>query len=172
MLPETTTIRLPLRSIAAFLLALSLVFFYLGLTNPIMKTEILMGFKNKEAYLFGSVQHFFDTGETFIGMLILLFSIIFPALKYLVLLLKITNVWKPKGTMLAVAFEVINKWAMLDVFIVALVITNMKFDSNLIYTQSSSGTTYFAVSVILMMACTFILMRLPKTEAEALKEAQ
>jgi uncharacterized paraquat-inducible protein A len=60
---------------------------------------------------------------------------------------------------MATALDIINKWSMLDVFVVALVILNMKFDSLIIVSKLESGTTLFAISVILMMVSSFIVRK-------------
>jgi paraquat-inducible protein A len=164
-LTEVATIRLPMRLIAAIFLLTSFIFFVLGLMYPIMTTEVLMGLKTQEVFLPSSVTYFFDAGDYFIGTLILLFSMVFPGLKYLLLLLKIVKIWQPKSNIIKAIFDLFNKWAMLDVFVVALVIINMKFDSILVATKLSSGTTYFAISVLLLVFCTLILSYLPQQEA-------
>ena len=61
------------------------------------------------------------------------------------------------GRNLGLAFQL--KDDNLDVFIVALIILNMKFDSLFINTQLKIGTTYFAISLVLMMISSFILRR-------------
>jgi len=164
-LTDVAVIRLPMRLIAAILLFASFIFFILGLMYPIMKTEVLMGLKTQEVFLPSSVTYFFDAGDYFIGTLILLFSMVFPGIKYFLLLLKILKIWQPKSNFIKALFDLFNKWAMLDVFVVALVIINMKFDSILVATQLSSGTTYFAASVLLLVICTLILSYLPQQEA-------
>ncbi len=54
------------------------------------------------------------------------------------------------------ALEIINKWSMLDVFVVAVLMLNMKFDSAIIVSKLESGTTLFAISVVLLMTSSFI----------------
>jgi uncharacterized paraquat-inducible protein A len=61
--------------------------------------------------------------------------------------------------MMASALEIINKWAMLDVFVVAVLILNMKFDSIIIVSKLQAGTTLFAISIILLMTSSFFTRR-------------
>ncbi|MCP4439806.1 MAG: paraquat-inducible protein A [Aureispira sp.] len=143
--------------VALSLYVVSLVFFVLGLMYPIMGSEILLGLKEEMAYLFGSVTHFYREGDYFIGTLILLFSIVFPILKYLLVGLRIAQVQIVQHKRLTTILDIISKWAMLDVFVVALVIVNMKFDSLLIKTYLEIGTTFFALSILLLMCCTLVL---------------
>ena len=62
---------------------------------------------------------------------------------------------------ISTALEIINKWSMLDVFIVAVLILNMKFDSDIIISRLESGTTLFAISIVLMMISSFMASRIP-----------
>ena len=66
----------------------------------------------------------------------------------------------PQHTAIATALEIINKWSMLDVFVVAVLILNMKFDSNIIVSRLESGTTLFAISVVLLMTSSFITRKM------------
>lgn len=122
-----------------------------------MGSEILLGLKEEMAYLLGSITYFYGEGDFFIGTIILLFSIIFPILKYLVVGLRIAQVKLFKNKYLTIVVDIISKWAMLDVFVVSLVIVNMKFDSLLIKTRMEVGTTFFALSILLLMCCTMVL---------------
>ena len=130
----------------------SVAFFILGMINPIMGSRKLV-FVHENIYLIGSVEFFFNEGEIFLGVLILTFTFIFPILKYLYLGTKLIG-WKFKGGNYASIFiDIINKWAMLDVFVIALVIINMKMNSLIIKSTIKAGTTYFAVSILLLMVC-------------------
>ena len=62
----------------------------------------------------------------------------------------------PRHLRVSTALEIINKWAMLDVFVVAVLILNMKFDSVIIISKLEHGTTLFAISIVLMMICSFV----------------
>jgi uncharacterized paraquat-inducible protein A len=49
---------------------------------------------------------------------------------------------------------------MLDVFVVAVLILNMKFDSSIIVSKLEAGTTLFAMSVVLLMTSSFIAKKM------------
>jgi paraquat-inducible protein A len=139
----------------------SLVFFVLGFCYPIMHTKVLGGWvKNQKIFLSDSVVHFFDSGEYFIGMLILLFSIIFPAVKYFFVGAKVFQRGLNSQHWLSKGLDLLNKWAMLDVYVVALVVLNMKMNDKIISTTISLGTTLFAISVVLLMVSNTILKKL------------
>lgn len=146
---------------AVIFYVVSLVFFVLGMTYPIMSNDVLMGLiSEKSIYIIDSVMLFFDKGEVFLGCIILLFSLIFPILKYLVIGLKIAYVRFPGDKQFAAVLDFINKWAMLDVFVVALVIINMKMGhGTIISTNVEVGTSFFAASIVLLMVSNWILKR-------------
>ena len=137
----------------------SLVFFVLGFMHPLTKTEIFMGVWSNEIYLWGSVELLLDKEEYFLGILILLFSIIFPILKYVVVASKILGIKFPYTAVINLALEIINKWAMLDVYVVALLILSIKMGNNdiLIWTGLGTGITYFAISILGLLISTFIM---------------
>ena len=145
--------------IAILLLLLSVLFFVMGFMYPLLQTGFGLGpftFKRDYVYLGSSFRYFFDKGEIFIGMLLLFFTVIFPILKYLFLIFTLTGRRFTRHHWVSDSLEIINKWAMLDVFVVAVLILNMKFDSAIIISKLESGTTLFAVSVVLLMVSSFI----------------
>ena len=134
----------------------SIVFFVLGMLHPIMGSRKLMLIK-EDIYLIGSVEYFYNEGELFLGTLILTFTFIFPILKYLYLGTKLIGVKFKGGKFAEIFIDIINKWAMLDVFVVALIIINMKMNSFIIKSTVKAGTTYFAISILLLMICSLWL---------------
>jgi len=151
------------KRIAWILLLASLLFFVMGFIFPLLQTGYGIGplvLKRDYIYLFTSFQFFFDKGEPFIGLLLLFFTILFPAAKYIFLMITLSGRRFTRHAYLNTAMEVINKWAMLDVFVVAVLILNMKFDSQIIVSKLEHGTTLFAVSVVLMMICSLVTGRL------------
>ncbi len=135
----------------------SLLFFGLGLYFPIMKAEILLGLKEDFSYLTTAISHFYKEGDYFIGTLILVFCFLLPIGKYIFVGLHVAGLNMGQFAWLHQVLEFISKWAMLDVFVVALVIVNMKFDSLIIKTQLAVGTTFFALSILLLAICAYIL---------------
>ena len=147
------------QNIALMVLFASLVFFILGLLFPLLETGYGFGpfrIKTELIYLTTSFRFFFDKGEVFIGFLLLFFTLIFPIIKYIFLFATLVGKKMPKQQYVTTALEVINKWSMLDVFVVAVLLLNMKFDSTIIVSSLKSGTTLFALSIVLMMTASFI----------------
>jgi len=148
---------------AIIVLTVSLFFFILGFMYPLLQTGFGIGpftLKTEEVYISTSFRYFFDKGEAFIGLLLLFFTIIFPVIKYIFLYLTLLGRQLPRHGAVATALEVINKWSMLDVFVVAVLILNLKFDSRFIISRLKSGTTLFAISVLLLMTSSFIARKL------------
>jgi paraquat-inducible protein A len=144
---------------AVILLITSAVFFGMGFLFPLLQTGYGIGpitLRTDYIYLGTSFRYFFDHGEIFIGLLLLFFTIIFPSLKYIFLLMTLLGHQFPRHHYISTVLEIINKWAMLDVFVVAVLILNMKFDTTIIVSKLQSGTTLFAVSVLLLMTSSFV----------------
>ncbi len=147
------------RWIAIMLLLVSALFFTMGFMFPILRTGFGIGpitLKHEDIYLGSSFRYFFDKDEIFIALLLLFFTIIFPIIKYIFLFLTLLEHRFPRHHFISTALEIINKWAMLDVFVVAVLILNMKFDSTIIISKLESGTTLFAISVLLLMGSSHI----------------
>lgn len=148
------------KSIATIFYLLSIILFVLGLINPILKNSTMMGFMGEKfIYLVGSVKYFYVEEEYFIGTLILVFTFIFPILKYIFIGFRLINIPFGQINWVGNLVEIVNKWAMLDVFVIALVIVNMKFNTLIISTSIEIGTTFFAISVLLLMIASYILKK-------------
>jgi paraquat-inducible protein A len=151
--------RIDRKAAALIVLFVSILFFAMGFMYPLLQTGFGIGpftLRRDYIYLSTSFRYFFDKGEVFIGFLLLFFTIIFPILKYIFLLLTLLGQRFPRHHYISTVLEIINKWSMLDVFVVAVLILNMKFDSTIIISKLESGTTLFAISVVLLMASSFI----------------
>jgi paraquat-inducible protein A len=147
------------QNIALMVLIASAVFFAMGFMFPIIESGYGIGpirLKTDLIYLSSSFRFFFDKGEVFIGFILLFFTIIFPILKYIFLFAILTGKKIPRSKHISTALEIINKWSMLDVFVVAVLLLNMKFDSDIIVSRLKSGTSLFALSIVLMMTASFI----------------
>lgn len=145
--------------VAIILLIGSAIFFTMGFMYPLLQTGVGIGpftLQKDYIYLSTSFRFFFDKGEIFIGLLLLFFTIIFPIIKYIFLLLTLLGRQFPRQQFISIALEIINKWSMLDVFVVAVLILNMKFDSAIIVSRLENGTTLFAISVVLLMTSSYI----------------
>ncbi len=127
--------------------------FVLGLLYPIMATKkqvlgLVLTFD--EVRLIDSVRMFFDEGEWIMGSIILLFAILFPVWKYVETAGRIL-VPRRMPDRWGHALKYLDRWSMLDVFLVAVLILNANMDSSILVMKPKSGTTFLAIAVILRM---------------------
>ena len=145
------------RIIVGILYLGAVILFILGVTNPIMGSEVLLGLKTSKVYLTDSITYFYKREEWFLGTILLIFTIVLPILKLIYLGLQILGVHFGKSKTTAHILNIINKWAMLDVFIVALLIMTFKFDTTIVDQYILIGTTYFAAAILLIMLISYLL---------------
>ena len=138
--------------ISLFLLWSSSALSYgLGLYFPILTTKSkIFGFtiRSQDVRLFDSINLFFNSKEYLLAGIIFLFTIIIPIFKYFELLFTMVN-HKNKDTKLDRWKYLLDKWSMIDVFVVALIILNFKLNSSVIVMKLMVGTTCLAISIIL-----------------------
>jgi len=125
----------------------------MGLYMPLMVTRSqLLGFtiKRQEVRLFDSIELFYNGHELALAIVIFAFTIVLPIAKHIELPFRISA---PKNTPnhYSKLLQTLDKWSMLDVFVVALLIMNFKLNSSIIIMELLSGTTYLAISIVLRM---------------------
>ncbi len=141
-----------LRRISSSVLLLSsIACFGLGLYFPILISQyrvLGMHFSKKTINIFDSVELFFETGDYLIAAVILLFTFVLPIAKYLELLIRVIT-WRPiYNNKVRWWLQNIDKWNMLDVFVVALLLLNFKMQDGLMVMEMSLGSLFIALSVI------------------------
>ncbi len=123
-----------------------------GWTLPIMTVHKLVFFAEEVSILTGARQ-LWDNGNTFLCVVVLSFSVVFPALKMLVAL----TLWygaDSRGSDLAGLLgwlETFGRWSMLDVFVVALTIVAIQI-SIVSDVTTHAGLYVFTAAVVLSMA--------------------
>jgi len=137
-------------------LALSILCFALGVYFPLLATkQQIFGITltYREVNLFDSIAMFFNDREYLLAGVILAFTFIFPVLKYIELIIRLiknnTNI----------AMQYLDKWNMLDVFLVALLLLNFKMDSKIIVMQLKIGTTFIALAVIFRILAIILISK-------------
>lgn len=131
----------------------------LGLIYPILATKkqvFGLVLKHQELRLFDSVKMFYESNDYLLAIIIFLFTIVLPIMKFFELLNRtftILNVSKKINYLL----HLLDKWSMLDVFLVALLLLNFKLDSNFIVMKLKIGTSFIAISIILRMFATMLM---------------
>lgn len=141
----------------------SLISLIFGLVNPVLMVtihkdieylgDIILSFESKG--ILGSIIKLFENSEYAVGGAILLFSVVIPLSKILIIIFalifrnftfsyKIINIFKHLG-----------KWSMLDVFVVAILLVYLTSNnSDVSHAQIQIGLYYFLIYVILSMITT------------------
>jgi len=130
-----------------------------GLFLPIITLKELVFWQHTFSVITG-IQNLFTEGHIILALIILLFSIIFPIFKLLVLF----QVWYSRLGDKQRKFYVhwlgiLGKWSMLDVFVVAITIVITKI-SSFAKAEPRIGLYFFGVSIVLAMLVTEAIDRL------------
>jgi paraquat-inducible protein A len=151
-----------------FLLSLAIVgasvCLALGVNLPIIKLTKYV-FWSTEHSLISTVRALIRDGQLFLGVTVLVFSIVFPVLKLLYLLLVSTLPVleiKRQGRRLR-ALEWLGKWSMHDVLVLALTIFFIK--SQGIYDAASLSGVYFFTAAVMLMILSYAWLRIDGGEA-------
>jgi paraquat-inducible protein A len=159
-----------------FLLSLAIlaasVCLALGVSLPIIKLTKYM-FWTTEHSLLSTVNVLIRDGQTFLGGTVLLFSIVFPVLKLLYLLLvstlPVSEIQRMSRRLRAL--EWLGKWSMHDVLVLALTIFFIK--SQGVYDAASlTGVYFFTAAVVLMILSYAWLRGQSRTETIGAEAAQ
>ena len=134
------------------LLIVALVCLFIGVTAPLLTLEKLYFFENTVSLL-TTVKGLFLQKEWFLFLIIAIFSLCIPAIKIAGLVL-ILNLKYAKGSFWDKALhiiELVGKWSMLDVFVVALLLVSVKLGV-LAKVDIHYGLFMFATSVLITMS--------------------
>ena len=145
-----------------FLLSLAIigasVCLALGITLPIIRLTKYV-FWSTEHSLLSTVSSLIGDGQLFLGLTVLVFSIIFPVVKLLYLLLVSTL---PQSEIRRLdrqlrALEWLGKWSMHDVLVLSLTIFFIK--SQGVYDAASLYGVYFFTAAVLLMILSYAWLR-------------
>jgi paraquat-inducible protein A len=153
-----------------FLLSLAIigasVCLALGMSLPIIKLTKFV-FWTTEHSLLSTVTVLIRDGQHFLGFTVLLFSIVFPVVKLLYLLLVSTLPQAEIGRLgpQLRALEWLGKWSMHDVLVLALTIFFIK--SQGLYDAASLYGVYFFTAGVLLMILSYAWLRDVRDDASA-----
>jgi uncharacterized paraquat-inducible protein A len=135
-------------------LILSIAFFGLGLYFPLLSThtQVVFRFGYEEMTVFRSVAMFFEDGAFFLASIILVFTVFMPVVNYGNLIWGTISNRQSRSIM-----QGLDKWNMLDVFLVALLLLNFKMNSSIIVMKLQIGTTFIALAVIFRIVAITLL---------------
>ena len=148
---------------AAALLAVSVTFYVLGLVYPLMSTRYqVLGIqlKHQEVTLFDSVRMFWESSEYLVASIILVFTFILPVLKYIELGLRLAT-----GRQF-LRLRSVDKWNMIDVFLVAMLLLNFKMNSRFIVMRLEMGTNFIALAVLTRLAVILLVDGFPRKQPQ------
>lgn len=156
-----------------FLLSLAIlsasVCLALGISLPIIRLTKYV-FWSTDHSLLSTVTVLLNDGQTFLGAMVLVFSIILPVMKLLYLLLVSTlpaaEVFRQRRQLRAL--EWLGKWSMHDVLVLALTIFFIK--SQGVYDAASLSGVYFFTAAVLLMILSYAWLRLDGSSEQALRE--
>jgi paraquat-inducible protein A len=137
------------------------VLLFLAWVKPIMSVQTWIFFY-KDVSIFDVTQQLYEDEFLVLAGLVFVFAIIFPGVKLLVMGRAWAQLWAEDGTARfgpsLKLFDVMGKWSMLDVFIVAVVIVGMQ-SSFVNDVELYPGIYYFAASVLISMLAIYDLRR-------------
>lgn len=149
------------RSRRSFLLGLLIitatVCLVLGLTLPIIKLTRFYVWSDVHS-LVSVVRELYYSNEVILAAIIFIFSIVFPFLKllYLLMLYSLLMIQPGEAGPWLRRMSYVGKWSMLDVLVLALMIFYAKM-TNLADAVSLPGIYFFALAVILTMIATAVI---------------
>lgn len=147
-------LRQPRNLAAALFWIASVVFYILGLIYPLMSTRyqvLNIPLKSQQVTLFDSVQMFWGDKEYLIASIILVFTFLLPILKYIELGLRLAT-----GRQF-LKLQSVDKWNMIDVFLVAMLLLNFKMNSRFIVMRLEWGTNFIALAVLTRLVTILLL---------------
>jgi hypothetical protein len=150
------------------LIALTIIALLTGWFSPILEITAyqdipMLGntiFQYESKSIVSALQKIFSQGQYGIAGIILLFTVITPILKTFIMLTMSFREKLHLSSKRVRFLSIIGKWSMLDVFVVAIVVTYFSMKSSgQTDAKLQIGVYYFSIYVVLSMICTIILTR-------------
>ncbi len=111
-------------------------------------------------YLLGIIKSLFADGSFFLGIIIFLFSVVFPMLKIALCAVALISFQKTDAKdKIIKAIGYVSKWSMADVFIVAVIIVMFKAKGFNFKFTAEPGICFYAISAILSSLAILLIMR-------------
>lgn len=153
------------RPVVISITTLSFILYLLGLFTPLYTSTHLYIF-SKESTLFQSILLLFNHREIYLGALILMVTIFLPIIEFVVVFIKLFKKGKTISNKYLKFLTLVSKWSMLDVFVVAVILLNLNFDSRIIDMKLGQGVIWFSLSIILLSISLVYLGKPFSTEKE------
>jgi paraquat-inducible protein A len=136
------------------LLIAAAILYVPAMALPVMRTGTLFG--NEDHTILGGVVDLWNSGSWDLSVIVFVASVVVPILKMLALALLALTVQKRSSwrqaerARLYQMLEAVGHWSMLDIFVVALLVTLVQF-GNLAQTRPEPGIIAFGAVVVLTM---------------------
>ena len=138
----------------------AMIVLYLGLFTPLLMVtihkeveyigDVVLSFESKS--VLGSVVKLFDSGDTTVALVILLFSVLIPVVKTLLMMLVVVVMESRFAHGIVKFFKLIGKWSMIDVFVVATLLVYLTGNgSSVSHAEVQAGLYFFLAYVIVSM---------------------
>lgn len=136
------------------------VTFVVGLFAPMMTLHKgVWIFKEESTYsILGGIMDLSANGNTWIAVLISVFSIVFPFLKIVLLSWAWLTKKQRQFRRIVALVGIVGKWSMLDVFVVALLVVLVKV-GDLVTVEVRWGLFSFCISVLLGLCASWLTSR-------------
>ncbi len=132
-----------IHTLRPYLLMISAISFGLGITLPLVRFEKLYFFSETPSLL-GIVSGLWSDGGIALAIIVALFSILFPIIKMGLAFQSAIH-----GGIMPAWANMLSKWSMMDVLLVALVVFAAK-TSGLATAISQPGIWFYALSVVVL----------------------
>jgi uncharacterized paraquat-inducible protein A len=155
--------------LAAVLAVLSLVVLVIGMVTPFISMTKLGA--SRVYSLVGGIVELFHSGDVFIGVTLLTFSVVFPILKLAMLLVATSGLISmsdiTRRRMHKIALFT-GKYSLLDLLVVAVTIVLVKF-GDFAEVRARPGTILFCIAVLMSLAAGLCVNLDEEPQAEAVK---
>ncbi len=148
---------------SAALASAALTLFVASILVPCM--EIAEFGNERSLSLLGGIQSLWDSGHAALGIVVFIFTIVFPPLKLIATILvaaPVSFLSNASRSMLRKWIAHLGKWSLLDVFVIAILIVALKVQG-FVSVHAVCGTYLFAATVLLSMLAGHILQADPET---------
>ena len=150
----------PKRVEIPLLILLAGILLGVGLTLPVLTIRKIWE-KNTFSVLSG-IQNLYDDKQYFLAFIIFFFSIVFPVIKLCSLgILWVVRLKEEHQKSILYWLELLGKWSMLDVFVVAVIVVSVKLGV-LATAEPRRGIYVFGAAILVSMMVTFLADNLAK----------
>lgn len=150
----------PKRVDVVLLILISVVLFFIGLQLPVLTVQKLWE-KNTFSILTG-IENLWEENNRSLAVIVFFFSVIFPIVKLGALLaMWFVNMTDRQRKWILYSLEVLGRWSMLDVFVVAVIIVSVKLGV-LATAKAEIGIYYFGAAILSAMMVTTLVSHLAR----------